>query len=94
VNTPALQPQLFGTTLSATQFLSQAGVDTVTSALASRVLGTGLKSQPDPTTVTNELSALIGKLCMTNSCNTSKGTYAVAAAACATAFGSADMLIN
>jgi hypothetical protein len=94
VNTPALQPQLFGTTLSANQFTSQAGIDTVTSALASRVLGTGLKSQPDPTTVTNELSALIGKLCQTNSCTTSKGTYAVAAAACATAFGSANMLIN
>jgi Concanavalin A-like lectin/glucanases superfamily len=94
VNTPALQSPLFGTTLSATQFTSQAGVDTVTSALARRVLGTGLKSQPDPTTVTNELSALIGKLCQTNSCTTSKGTYAVAAAACATAFGSANMLIN
>jgi hypothetical protein len=94
VNTPALQSQLFGTNLSANQFTSQAGINTVTNALASRVLGTGLKSQPDPATVTNELSALIGKLCMTNSCNTSKGTYAVAAAACATAFGSADMLIN
>jgi hypothetical protein len=94
VNTPALQSQLFGTNLSASQFTSQAGINTVTNALASRVLGTGLKSQPDPATVTNELSALIGKLCMTNSCNTSKGTYAVAAAACATAFGSADMLIN
>jgi hypothetical protein len=93
VNTPGLQAQLFGTNLSATQFTSQAGKDTVTNALASRVLGTGLKSQPDPTTVTNELSALIGKLCATNSCTTSKGTYAVAAAACATAFGSADMLI-
>jgi hypothetical protein len=94
VNTPALQSQLFGTNLSANQFTSQAGINTVTNALASRVLGTGLKSQPDPTTVTNELSALIGKLCATNSCTTSKGTYAVAAAACATAFGSADMLIN
>jgi hypothetical protein len=94
VNTPALQSQLFGTNLSAGQFTSPAGVNTVTTALASRVLGTGLKSQPDPTTVTNELSSLIGKLCLTNSCTTSTGTYAVAAAACATAFGSADMLIN
>jgi hypothetical protein len=94
VNTPSLQSQLFGTNLSANQFTSQAGIDTVTNALASRVLGTGLKSQPDPTTVTNELSTLIGKLCATNSCTTSKGTNAVAAAACATAFGSADMLIN
>jgi hypothetical protein len=94
VNTPALQSQLFGTNLSAGQFTSPAGINTVTAALASRVLGTGLKSQPDPTTVTNELSSLIGKLCLTNSCTTSTGTYAVAAAACAAAFGSADMLIN
>ena len=94
VNTPALQSQLFGTNLSAGQFTTPAGVSTVTTALASRVLGTGLKSQPDPTTVTNELSSLIGKLCQTNSCATIPGTNAVAAAACATAFGSADMLIN
>jgi hypothetical protein len=94
VNTPSLQAQLFGTTLSANQFTSQAGIDTVTKALASRVLGTGLQSQPDPTAVTNELSSLIGKLCTTNSCSTSKGTYAVAAAACATALGSAEMLID
>jgi hypothetical protein len=94
VNTPALQSQLFGTNLSAGQFTSPAGVNAVTTALANRVLGTGLKSQPDPTTVTNELSSLIGKLCLTNSCSTIPGTNAVAAAACATAFGSADMLIN
>ncbi|HEY4445988.1 MAG TPA: LamG domain-containing protein [Steroidobacteraceae bacterium] len=94
VNTPALQSQLFGTNLTASQFTTPTGINTVTTALASRVLGTGLKSQPDPTTVTNELSSLIGKLCQTNSCLTSAGTYAVAAAACATAFGSADMLIN
>ena len=94
VNTPSLQAQVFGTTLSANQFTSQAGIDIVTNALASRVLGNSPKSQPASTTVTNELSSLIGKLCTTNSCTTSKGTYAVAAAACATAFGSADMMIN
>jgi Concanavalin A-like lectin/glucanases superfamily len=93
VNTPSLQSQLFGTNLSPTQFTSQSGINTVTSALANRVLGTGLNSQPIATSVTNELSSLIGKLCTTNSCTTSAGTNAVAAAACATAFGSADMLI-
>jgi hypothetical protein len=93
VNTPSLQSQLFGTTLSPTQFTSQSGINTVTSALANRLLGTGLNSQPIATSVTNELSSLIGKLCTTNSCTTSAGTNAVAAAACATAFGSADMLI-
>jgi len=93
VNTPTLQSQLFGTNLSPTQFTSQSGINTVTGALASRLLGTGLNSQPIATSVTNELSSLIGKLCTTNSCTTSTGTNAVAAAACATAFGSADMLI-
>jgi hypothetical protein len=93
VNTPALQPRLFGTNLSPTQFTSQSGINSVTSALANRLLGTGLNSQPVATSVTNELSSLIGKLCTTNSCTTSAGTNAVAAAACATALGSADMLI-
>ena len=94
VNTPALQTQLFGAPLSATQFTSPSGVNAVTSAIASKVLGSGLHSQPNASTITNELSTLIGMLCTTNSCTTMQGTNAVAAAACATAFGSADMLIN
>jgi hypothetical protein len=94
VNTPALQSQVFGSALSATQFTTPSGINSVTSALANRVLGTGLNSQPAAATITNELATLIGNLCTTNSCTTSQGTYAVAAAACATAFGSADMLIN
>jgi hypothetical protein len=94
VNTPALQSQLFGFSLSPSQFTSQPGIDSVTSAIAQRVLGSGLNSAPSASTVTNELSSLIGQLCTTNSCTTSAGTNAVAAAACATAFGSADMLIN
>jgi hypothetical protein len=94
VNSATLQPQVFGTNLSPAQFKTQPGIDVVTSTLASRLLGTGLNSQPNATPVKTELSSLIGKLCMTNDCTTSKGTYAVAAAACATAFGSAEMLIN
>jgi hypothetical protein len=94
VNSSTLQPQVFGTNLSPAQFKTQPGIDIVTGALASRLLGTGLNSQPNATPVRTELSSLIGKLCMTNDCTTSKGTYAVAAAACATAFGSAEMLIN
>jgi Concanavalin A-like lectin/glucanases superfamily len=91
-NTPALQPTLFGSILSAGQF--PAGASTVTSALANRVLGNSPKSQPAASTVTTELNALIGLLCSDNDCTTIAGTKAVAAAACATAFGSADMLIN
>jgi Concanavalin A-like lectin/glucanases superfamily len=94
VNTPSLQAALFGAPLSATQFTTQPGIDSVTTAIANKVLGTGLHSQPIPSTITTELSTLIHTLCTTNSCTTTQGTYAVAAAACATAFGSADMMIN
>jgi hypothetical protein len=94
VNTPTLQAQLFGSPLSASQFTSQPGIDSVTSAIANKVLGGAVNSRPNASTITTELSTLIGQLCTTNSCTTAKGTYAVAAAACATAFGSADMLIN
>jgi hypothetical protein len=94
VNTPSLQAALFPAGISSTQFTTQAGIDSVTSALAARVLGTGLSSQPAPSTVSTELSGLIGKLCATNSCTTTKGTLAVAAAACAAALGSSNMLIN
>jgi len=69
-------------------------LSTVTSALANRVLGNSPKSQPAASTVTTELNSLIGLLCSDNDCTTIAGTKAVAAAACATAFGSADMLIN
>jgi hypothetical protein len=95
VNTPSLQAQVFGSALVAGQFHNNpAGVNSVTSALAARVLGTGLHSQPAASTITSELSTLIGNLCSDNDCTTSAGTNAVAAAACATAFGSADMMIN
>jgi hypothetical protein len=94
VNTPSLQSQLFGAPLSASQFKTPSGVSIVTNALATRVLGNSPKSQPAASTVTTELTSLIGALCQTNDCTQTKGTNAVAAAACATAFGSADMLIN
>jgi Concanavalin A-like lectin/glucanases superfamily len=66
----------------------------ITSALAARVLGSGLHSQPAATTITTELASLINNLCTTSACNTAARAQAVTAAACATAFGSADMLIN
>jgi hypothetical protein len=94
VNTPSLQTSLFGGPLSSSQFSTQGGIDSVTTAIANKVLGTGLHSQPSVSTITTELSTLIHALCTTNSCSTTQGTNAVAAAACATAFGSADMMIN
>jgi hypothetical protein len=66
----------------------------VTSALAARVLGTGLSSQPAATTVTGELSTLINTLCSSTSCtNNQARVIAVATAACAAALGSSDMLV-
>ena len=93
VNSPGLQTQLYGTILAANQFTSPTGTNTVTSALANRVLGNSPTSQPAAASITGELTTLIGKLCTTNACTTMAGTNAVAAAACATALGSADMLI-
>ena len=94
VSSPTLQTQLYGTTLVAGQFPAAGTTNIVTSALAARVLGNSPNSQPAANTITTELGNLIGNLCATNSCTTIQGTYAVAGAACATALGSADMLIN
>jgi hypothetical protein len=96
INTPTLQAQVFpGVTFSSTLFSTQAGINSVTSALAARVLGTGLNSQPAASTVTGELNSLIGNLCSGASpCTSTARVLAVTSAACAAAFGSADMLIN
>jgi len=98
VNNPTyLAKVLPGVTLSATQFSSQAGVDAVTGPLAARVLGGGVNSVPPATTMTGasgELDKLITNLCSTTACNSLARVQAVTAAACATAFGNANMLIN
>jgi hypothetical protein len=95
VNTPSLQAQVFpGVNFSASLFTTQAGINSVTSALAAQVLGSGVASQPASSTVTTELGSLIGKLCSTSPCTTSARVLAVTSAACAAAMGSADMLIN
>jgi hypothetical protein len=96
MTTPSLAAQMFpGVTFSASLFSTQTGVNAVTSALAARVLGNGtLKSQPAASTVTNELSKLIGILCTGSSpCNNTARVTAVTSAACAAALGSADMTI-
>jgi hypothetical protein len=99
-NSQYLANVLPGVTLSASQFSTQAGIYAVTAPLAARVLGTGLSSSPPTSTLTTmtgtgELDKLITALCGTTACNGSLArVQAVTAAACATAFGSADMLIN
>jgi Concanavalin A-like lectin/glucanases superfamily len=95
VNTPSLAAQMFpGVTFNASTYPGQTNL--VTSALAARVLGGGsLPSQPALSTVTTELGNLIGVLCSgTSPCNNTARVLAVTAAACAAAFGSADMSIN
>jgi hypothetical protein len=93
VNTPSLAAQLLpGVTLNASTY--PGGTNQVSSALAARVLGSGLSTQPAAGTVVNELNTLIGALCTTSPCNTTARTLAVTAAACAAALGSSDMLIN
>jgi len=105
VNNPTyLQKVIPNVSLTAGLFDTQGGKDSVTGPLAARLLGSGLHSQPaastltgpynGPGTSTGELTNLIGELCTTTLCNTPARVQAVTAAACATAFGSADMLIN
>jgi hypothetical protein len=98
VNNPTYFAKVLpGVTLSATQYSSQAGIDQVTAPLAARVLGSGLHSQPAASTMTGptgELDSLIANLCSTTACNSVARVQAVTAAACATAFGNATMLIN
>jgi hypothetical protein len=98
VNTPALAAQLLpGVTFSSSLFGATGtapGVNQVSSALAARVLGSGLATQPAASSVTTELNAMIGKLCQSTACTTQARVMAVTSAACAAAFSSADMLIN
>ncbi len=95
ITTPALRAKLFpGVSFSASLFSSPAGVNQVTSALAARVLGTNLTSQPAASTVTSELGTLINTLCLSSACNSVARVEAVTTAACAAALGSSDVLIN
>jgi Concanavalin A-like lectin/glucanases superfamily len=94
VNSPTYSAALFpGVTFSGSTY--PASTSTVSSALAAKVLGNGqLASMPAASTVTTELNNLIGALCSTTACNNTARAQAVTAAACAAAFGSADMLIK
>jgi hypothetical protein len=98
VTTPSLAAQVLpGVNLSNTSlYATPTGVSSVTGALAARVLNIGsytLSSQPSASTITTELGNLIGILCSTSACNNTARIQAVTAAACAAAFGSADMSI-
>jgi hypothetical protein len=97
VNSSAVTQLFPGVTFSSSLFGSTGtapGVNQVSSALAARVIGTGLATQPAQSTMTTELDALIGKLCTSSSCTTLARVQAVTAAACAAALGRADVMID
>ena len=97
VNTPSLAAQMFpGVTFGPSLFASQNGINSVTGNLAVMVLGNGqFASQPAASSVTTELSNLIGILCSGSApCNNTPRVMAVTAAACAAVLGSADMEID
>jgi hypothetical protein len=96
VNTPsAVAAVLPGIAINDQLYANSTTTSQVTSALAARVLGGGTQlHQPAASTITTELNLLIGNLCSSSACNGSLArVQSVTAAACATAFGSADMLI-
>jgi hypothetical protein len=95
VETPSLAAQMFpGVTFSPALFASAAGINSITTPLAAAVLGNNLSTSPAASTVTTELGNLINTLCTSSACNNTARVQAVTAAACAAAFGSADMLIK
>ena len=71
---------------------SQAERDQVINPLVSRVIGTGLASQPTQTDVRTELNNLVGRLCPSGC--TAPRTATVVKAACAAAIGNGAVLIQ
>jgi hypothetical protein len=97
VNTPQyVSAVLPGITLNGSTFMTQGGINAVSTALATRVVGSGnLSTSPQASQVAGELNNLIPALCSTSACNGNPArVMAVTAAACAAAFGNAAMLIN
>jgi hypothetical protein len=93
VNTPALVMQILpGVTINASTY--PASTNTVATALAKQVLGTGLKASAAQSAVVTELTNLEGALCSSTACTTASRAQAVTIAMCAAAFGNAQMMIN
>ncbi|MGB6307256.1 MAG: LamG domain-containing protein [Steroidobacteraceae bacterium] len=101
VTTPTLAAKMFpGVSLTGGLFGTQAGIYSVTGPLAAALVANGtLQSQPAATTMaaangTGELDKLVSALCTSTPCTSTARVQAVTSAACAAAFGSADMSIN
>jgi len=93
----ALQSKLFGSgvTFSASQFSTPQGIAQVVNPLANMAVGGGsLTHQPAASTVSTELTNLVGILCGGSSpCTSTARVQAVTIAACAAALGNADVMI-
>ena len=78
------------------QYTSSGPAAQVVADLAALAVGNGaLTHQPVPSTVTTELTNLIGNLCTGSSpCNTAARVSAVTVGVCAAALGNADVLID
>jgi hypothetical protein len=77
------------------QYTASGQAATVITDLAKLSVGTGtLTHQPATSTVTTELTNLIGNLCTSSACNTTARVSAVTVGACAAALGNADVLID
>jgi hypothetical protein len=77
------------------QYTASGQAATVIADLAKLAVGNGtLTHQPASSTVTTELTNLIGNLCTSSACNTTARVSAVTVGACAAALGNADVLID
>jgi len=96
VTTPAYSSSVLpGVTLNSSTYSSTQGINSVSNALAARLVGNGsLHSMPQASQIAGELNTLIPALCATSACNNTSRVTAVTAAACAAAFGNAVMMIN
>ncbi|HHM04362.1 MAG TPA: LamG domain-containing protein [Gammaproteobacteria bacterium] len=79
---------------AATAFDTTAERDAVIDPLLTRVMGTGLSTQPDPAAVKTELNALIDTLAACGGACAADRTATVVKAACAALLGSAVLLVQ
>jgi Concanavalin A-like lectin/glucanases superfamily len=77
------------------QYLASGQAAQVIQDLAALAVGNGsLTHQPALSTVTTELTNLVGNLCSSSACNTTARVTAVTVGACAAALGNADVMID
>jgi len=91
-DTPGLRAGFYGS-FNFPASLPAASASTLTDPVVTKVLGTGLVSQPNATVVSNELQNLVGDVCA-GDCTTSAEVVLAAKSVCAAALGSAATLVK